>query len=130
MNDFPFFSSDGHHGEPVATSQHDQILQRSARVLAEHLERDGMSELAKQAHLDLVPARARGVAVRIVVAVPAIERRWIGMARAYDLHRPVDTGHIAARMMEKRAVPDGEIIAQHVARLVVSYSVPAGSLSR
>ena len=130
VNEFPFTARHRHHRQAIATTQHDQILQAISGVLAQRFQRHRLFEFSEQSHLDLIPARVRRVAVRIVVVVLAIERRRIGMTRAHDLHRPVDPGHLAARMVEERAVPDGEIVAQHVACLVVAHAVPTRCLCR
>src|SRR3990172_5185984 len=124
MNEIPIVVGDRSDRQPVATTQHEQMLQRAREMFAQHPEQDRPREPAQQSDLHLVPARIRWITAHIVMRVRRIECSRIRVATTHDAYGSVDTGFPAARVIEESTVAGPEFIAQHVAHLVVAHAVP------
>src|SRR6185437_15855263 len=124
FNHGPFPLPHGLHGEAAAFLQQRHLLE--PRHTAQLGERDGPRERPHRLHIHHVPRRLVGIAPGIEVFLPGIERREVGIAVAHDLADAHDGVGFGARVVEQHEVALSELIAQHVARLVVPHAIPVG----
>src|SRR5580658_9147730 len=92
------------------------------------VERDDALELALELHVDDVPGRCVLFGIGIVVVVLRVEGAGIRITFAGDADDAGDARYIATGIVEKRQITLFYRVAQHVARLVITYAVPRRGL--
>jgi hypothetical protein len=93
-------------------------------VLAQLVERDDALQAPFQLHVDHKPARFFALGARIVVLALLVELRRVGIRGAHHLDDARDAETHAARVVHEREIALAEVVAQHVAHLVVAHAVP------
>src|SRR3954468_7735849 len=127
-NELPMSFTHRRDRESVATFQQQHSIELTGFVLTQFIERDDALEAPLELHVDHKPARIVTLRARIVVIALLVELRGIRIRGTYYLHDTRDSRFGSARVIDEREIALAEVVAQHVARLVVAHAVPHGGL--
>src|SRR3546814_14925782 len=86
--------------------------------------------LALEVYVDQQPARLFLLRFRIVVIGLRIELGRVRVRLRRNRHQAIDAGNLAARMVEEGLIPFLHLDAEHVAHLVLAYTVHFSGLLR
>jgi len=122
QNEFPLCSSHWRDGETIAAHDHRHVGQ--CFMLFECLQSNYPVEFTHQFHIDHVPTRRSGGAFGVKVLIGGFKRRRIRIRRGNNLNYPGDPRLRAAGVIKEGVIALLHDIPDHIAHLVVAYTVP------
>lgn len=117
-----------HHRQPVASPSQWEVVQFAVRLQLG--QPDVALELAHQLNVDHEPTRVGRVAGWVIVVMLGIKGSvvWVGLSD--NTGNAYNAGTLAVRLIKEREIAVLHLVADHVARLIVAYTVPVLSVIR